>query len=107
MLSRLDNYGLNRRLAVPTGLPQSFDFSNLPGGLAIDVYQPFPYRPANPVPKVLCAARQRSPLTTTIKIAFPQTGRSGRGGRRFKSCHSDHEHGTKMLPPHGWRAAGP
>ena len=42
-----------------------------------------------PVPEVLCAARQRSPLTTTIKIAFPQPGRSERGGRMFKSCHSD------------------
>src|SRR5215472_538589 len=36
------------QLAVPTGLPRSFDFSNLPVGLAIDVYHPFPYRPANP-----------------------------------------------------------
>ena len=31
--------------------------------------------------------------------------RSGRGGRRFKSRHSDHEQGTKMLAPRlarGW-----
>jgi len=67
MLSRLDSYGLNRRLlAVPTGLPWPFDFSNLIGGLAINVSHPFPYRPANPAREVLCAARQRSRLPEPI-----------------------------------------
>jgi hypothetical protein len=35
-------------LALPRGVQRPIDFNNLTGGFAIDVYHPFPYRPANP-----------------------------------------------------------
>ena len=60
------------------------------------------------IPKSYALTRSRIARRTPVPEAeptdddhqnsFPQTGRSGRGGRRFKSCHSDHlSHTTDRL----------